>query len=627
MRKSPASLGKVQDPPQIVEQAPPVVAVHAEKEQANASSLFRVTRIALYAIIALVPLWFLPFTQDPLSYQKQMLLVVLSGTGLIAWLAYAIARNELSWRKSWLIYGTAGAVAFSTVLSSIFSLWKYGSFWGFPVNPADSFLTTIAFLIFFTLLVNTIRDAKDLSTPYRLLISSGTAAVAFTVLQLAGVRLIPLRIANVATFNTVGTESAVALLAAIMIPLALVFWASSPRAISKLLYGTLAFALIVALAALSATKAWIALIVGLLILISFGMWNERSRAAMRWLALPMVFLVIALFFVMVPVGIPGIKVPVEIAPSFASEVAIAVSSMKAHPVIGSGPATFALEYARFHSPLLNQTVFWGTRFSTGFSELLDWLVTRGPLGLLSILSLIGAALWMGIRHLKGAETDREDGGTWMIGLGTLAAFATTVAGLWLYPATMVMWMFFWTLLAALAVIAGRELTRIPLPSTSFSSLGAVFLFLLTLISFFALLFIGGQKYAADLAYMRGILAFQSGQGADKAGERVFAATNLNPSMDMYWRDLAQLYIAKLNALNSDASLGDEAKKQQMQNAVNNAATAAKQAVGAAGGNVANWHVQGFVFQNLLSVGVSGTYEMAVRSYEQAIAMEPASPFA
>lgn len=602
------------------------VAPLLEIAPARPSFLSRALSFALYAIIALVPLWFLPFTQDMLAYQKQTLLVLLAGAGLIFWLAQAISRNELSWRSSPAAYAALGGVALSVAASTLFSSWTYGSFWGFPINPADSFLTAFSFITFFILLVNAVRESKNLAIPYLLLILSGSAAVVLTALQLLGVFLIPLQVARVSTFNTVGTESAVAMLAAVMIPLVLALFATSSRVIVKIAYGTLVFALMSALALLGATKAWLALIVGLLVVIAFGMWNARQRATTRWLALPMAFLVVALFFVVVSPNIPGVRVPAEVAPSAVSEVAIAVASMRTHPVVGSGPGMFALEYARLHSPLLNQTVFWGTRFSTGFSELLDWIVTKGPLGLLTLLLLIGVVLWKGVRYLKREES-MEEGGAWMVGLGTFAALVTTVVSLALYPANIVMWMFFWTLLASLVVIAEREVKIVALPSTSFASLGVVFLFLLTLISQFVLIFIGGQKYAADVAYARGVVAFKQDGDVDKAGDRVFAATKLNPSMDVYWRDLAQLYIAKLNVLNNNASLSDDEKKQQMQTAVNNAATAARQAVIAAEGNVANWHVQGFVFQNLLSVGVGGTYDTAVQSYERAVALEPASPFA
>src|ERR1043166_4190364 len=95
--------------------------------------------LALYALVFLLPLWFLPITQDIFNFQKQTLLILLVLVGVVAWLAKTINKKEVSFRKSWVHIAVLGVVVVVAV-SSITSIWRYGSLWGWPLNVSDSFL-------------------------------------------------------------------------------------------------------------------------------------------------------------------------------------------------------------------------------------------------------------------------------------------------------------------------------------------------------------------------------------------------------------------------------------------------------------------------------------------------------
>src|SRR3989344_1554055 len=62
--------------------------------------LERISKGSLYAAVLLLPLWFLPFTQNMVIYQKQTLLLVLVFVGLVAWLAKAVNQGEIRLRLS-----------------------------------------------------------------------------------------------------------------------------------------------------------------------------------------------------------------------------------------------------------------------------------------------------------------------------------------------------------------------------------------------------------------------------------------------------------------------------------------------------------------------------------------------
>ena len=594
------------------------------------SNIFNgITKVCIYLAVLLVPLWFLPFTQDIISYQKQTLLLVLVFLGIVSWLAKSLGQGELNLRKSWL-YLPVGLLLILVGLSTIFSLWPYGSFWGWPLDVTDSFLTIFVFSLFYFLIVNIIEDPKQLFHLFFLLLISGVLVGIITLLNLYQVFIFPFDFAKIATFNTIGTTNSVAVLAAILLPLAFVL-AFVSRFLLRTLLWILVLILFGVLVLINFFDAWVALIGGLAVSLAFGMLNLRKRAEFGWVSFPMVLIVVAIFFIVFRFSLPGAPaIPLEVSPSTGAEFDILKNVIKEKPVWGSGPGTFIFDYAKFHSPLLNQTIFWGTRFASGASEILDWLATKGILGFAGLLGLIGAAFFFGIRNLTQPPGEKDKVSisgpstfVWMMSLGSLTSFSALLIAQFLYPSNFTLWFLFWVLLGGLAVLTGKELKKISITPPSSLALVASFLFLLVLIFGLGLLFIAGQKYAAEVQYLLGVRASAQGD-LDRAITKILSAARLNPSVDLYWRDLSQLYLARVNQIGAKTDLSAEEKQQQTQVAVANAVTSAQQVTVLAPANVANWNVQGFVYRNL--IGVPGAENFAISSYEKAAELEPASPF-
>jgi len=117
-------------------------------------ALTRLTKVSLFTLAFLLPLWVLPFTQNILGYQKQALLVIFVFLALIAWLAQAMNRGEFSFRLSWL-HVAVGIFVGVVGVATIFSKWPYASFWGFPLDVSESFLTVFSFGLLYLLISNT----------------------------------------------------------------------------------------------------------------------------------------------------------------------------------------------------------------------------------------------------------------------------------------------------------------------------------------------------------------------------------------------------------------------------------------------------------------------------------------
>ena len=178
-----------------------------------------VSKYSLYVLAFLLPLWVLPFTQDVSGYQKQALLIVLVFLGVISFFAKAVNQGKLTFRQSplhvfvLLFVGSVG-------LATLFSLSKGGSFWGLPLNTADNFITFLALGLLYFLIANSLEKQTELFSLGVLGVSSAALVGAFTLLQLYGVHLLPFDFAKAVTFNPVGTVNGVALLSAVLLPLA-----------------------------------------------------------------------------------------------------------------------------------------------------------------------------------------------------------------------------------------------------------------------------------------------------------------------------------------------------------------------------------------------------------------------
>lgn len=575
--------------------------------------LEKLPKASLYLLVFLLPLWFLPFTQNVLVFQKQFLLIILVFLGTVSYLGKALAQAEFDFRPSWLYSPLAVFLAVALV-SAFLSVSKYASFWGWPLDIGDSFMTIFALALLYFLITNAIKDSKQLFSLTAWLLVSGTVSGIFALLQAYGAFLLPFSFAKNAGFNTLGTLNSVAVFAAVLLPLAMVL-AFVSRVLLRVFFWTLVLILFATVALINFSGGWISLSSGLLVLLAFGIWNLRKRREFGWVSFPMALLVIALFFLFFRFLMPGSpQAQLEVSPSRIAELDVikGVFQDKSGIFFGSGPGTFSLEYAKFHSPALNQTAFWQTRFGSGSSEILDIVVTKGILGLLSFLGLVVLTVFLAVRKLGKSQ---DDSFSWMMNLGYFASLVGLIAAFFIYPANLVLWSLFWILVSGVGVAIGKESKKVSLAPPSMLAVASSFLFLIILIFGLGLLFVGGQKYMAEVRYWQGTKLASAGK-TDQAISKILAAANLNPSIDLYWRDLAQLYLsqARQSAANPD----------QQSAAVSNAVASARQAVQLSPENIANWNVQGFVYQNL--IGVPGAESFAITSYEKAAELEPSSPF-
>jgi len=579
-----------------------------------------ILRYSIYILIFLLPILFLPWTSDALDFNKQTFLVLFVFVALFAWLAKILISGKISIKLNKT--NIAVLVLFLAFLvSTIFSTDKYGSFWGWPRVTSESFLTVLCFIIFY-FLVSNVFSKKEIIASIILFALSGLLVVSIGVSQLLGLFL-PFNFAKSPSFNTIGMVGELGLFIAILLPLLIVLEIYSKKWL-RIIFGAGILLSIISFVLINYAIVWWIVLVGcaLFILVAVA---KKEFFDLRWLGIPMFFLVLALSFIILQVQIPSPQRPIEVYLNQATSLGISFSALKEYPVFGSGPGTFSYVFSKYKGSDLNQGILWNLKFNSAGAKAITILATTGILGFASFLALIAATLFYGAKFMIGAGREREAGQRGEVFISAvLVAFAAQTTALFFYGSNLALDFLFFFLIACFLGLFAEEKKEFSLRPSSFATLFVTFIATLFFIFGVGLLFLNGQRYVAEIYYTKGILNFAFGQ-KDEGLQKLESAVRLNPKSDVYLTQLSQAYLFRLGDVIADASFSDEDKSAISQLLMNNSVNAAKIATDVSPKNANNWAVRGLVYRNLIGA-IVGVEDWALHSYEQAIQLEPSNPY-
>ena len=583
----------------------------------------KISKIIIYSLVFLLPIFFLPLTLNVLDLNKQILLIILVSLAFLSWLVKILISDKVEFNFSFLnvpvlifflIYG----------LSTIFSQWRYSSFWGLPLNVGQGFLTLFYFLAFYFLIANVFTKKKEIFWLLFLSVISGALAALFSIFQIFGKFFLPWDFARISSFNTIGTLNSLSIFVAFLLPLAIALTFLAERLIKRILtISILIFLLLLIL--VNSWTAWIVLILGISILFIFGIFNLKKTGQANLIWLPMLLLIISLFFLVFRISL--IQIPIEVLPTQRTELNIAKSVLSKNFFLGTGPTTFIFSYSKFKPVEVNQTIFWNIRFSSGASEILDKLITTGILGISALFFIFGISFWLGLKYLKGktafskkskpgSESTLLLGKDLLLPLGVFSSFSGLVFSQFLYPSNLTYLGFFWLLLGVFVALSPKIKSWV-FKSPPLFLIGLSVLIFILVIGFS---FAGFRHYLAEMKYLQGLEAWRRGQ-VDQAIDYLKRSIDLNPSLDSYWRDLSQLYLVRLNEILPGVDLSSE----EIGNLVSNMLDSSKRATEISPQNVANWNVRAFLYRNLIGP-VKGAEDWALRNLKKAADLEPKNPY-
>ncbi len=555
---------------------------------------------------------------------KQVLFISLVVLTLLFWLIKLSFSKELFWKHS-VLYLFVGLFLLSGFISTVFSASIYDSLFGRTDFFVANFVFFFFLVLFFLLLVNNLNSPARWLKMLNTLIFVGGLTALFFVLKV----VLHLNLAFLdGVWNTVdGFNSLFGIWTILVFILSAGFLTKKNVSIFRsVLYLIVALLCLVVLLLLSFNLLWWLLIIGLVLVLFFGVASIHESRPF-WLSFW--FVVLVLTVILLIFGSPKFlqtAVPTEVAlglsPSWSVTSQSIFSGIKTF-VFGSGLGTFGFDFSHFRSADFNYNdLVWSFRFGQPFNSLLAILSESGVLSavlfVFIILMVIGYTLQSWLKTYKGKIFD------WQFGVYLVFAgwFFLTI-GLFFNFYGPVLWFAWWLLLGM--VISGLhlfgvgniikekiwKLTDTPQYNLVFSFATILAIAVLLIVGIFGINF-----YRAEFLYAAAL----------KTNDYKVAETNLlktlslRGNLDIYHIALGRVYLlesaAKAKEVNPDLKVVAEL--------VGKAVNEAKAAADLSPNSIAVWENLTTMYENA-SVLVPEAQEWVVKSLDQAIKLEPTNP--
>ncbi|MEA3272908.1 MAG: tetratricopeptide repeat protein [Patescibacteria group bacterium] len=597
-----------------------------------------ITKLSVYGVILLTPIFFLPFTFEYLEFNKQYLLAALVLVGVLAWIGRAIIEKEVRFYRTPLDIPLV-AFWFIVLVSGVLSQDRNLSFLGSFDNLTIGVIPITLYILFYFLVTNTLIKLDDMKRVNILVLSSGLVASLFFFLQTSGVLNamgLPWRFHN--TVSSLNTPFGVFAITCLVLALNALF--VKKKDIKSDIFWFVSFvASLIVLLLVGFKIVWIAAAAALFLLLVLGM-SHLEEIRTSWVTVSFAILVIALIFVLL--GVPQFltaKLPLEVTLSQSASWKLATetlgSSLKQF-ILGSGPATFSYDFAQFRPESLNLTFAWNVRFAHPASTFIDLLATHGFLGTVSfvlvILLSLGTAVfvWMKKSCRKDGALSRavrgSSEGDSMFSSSTLF-FGMTVGWLSLLAASFflvfstTLWMLFFLYMGGLMVVARHLLQTnekpfvLSLKTSPQYALASSFIFILVFSGVIVSGIFLGRFYLANVFYASSVKAAGAGE-YDITVEKAVQATRYQPSLADYHVSLARAYLLQAAA----ESRSPEPDAAKVTNLIALAVNEARVATDLAPRNVKTWETLVTMYENAYSIAPNAV-DWAVAALDKTVELE------
>jgi Flp pilus assembly protein TadD len=573
----------------------------------------KIIRVLLYATAFLVPLIFLPWTTGANEINKQMLLIITSGIGLILWLVNIVSVGRLSWRPNSMDLAVVSILG-AAILSTIFSLAKFKSLFGTVGSSSTALVSMMALTAFYYLAVNTIDDKGKLLK--KVVVVSVSLALLYGLLQMLGLYLFSGQFAT-RNFTSVGSLNALGVLAAICLPLFSKFKANDGYLKYLFLDKVGIIMSLVVLVILNWWILWTVAIAGMVALIVFE--NIRGiKFKMARFILPMTVIVLAVFLIVVNFNISGLKnnFPIEVAPSFNLSNKITLSALKDSLVFGYGPENFSLAFDKYGAKSLADTTLSSAKFVDSTSEVYNLVITGGVVGALAFLYLLWSFGWSVFKSRRQIHNDQSG--------ETVAAVSMAVAAIvamFLYSFNMALMMILFLALCLVALAFWGDFKRTyNVEDKAWLSMIASLGFIAGLIVVLIGVYYGVAIYVSDVKYAQALTVVnKTGANIQDAANKLAQAINWNSKDDRYFRAGSQVAMGLLSEeLNRKVEKGEDqqARTAKIQNLWSSAVRLAQQATLISPKESSNWVNLGNTYQALIGL-VDGTDALAIDAFTKA----------
>lgn len=593
--------------------------------------LDRISFWSLFAVIVLLPIFFLPFTQIPIETSKGLLLVVGLVVSIIFWITARFSDGKIGISKSWLLLSGFG-ILLVFLISAFFSSALQVSLFGIMLDVGTFYFMLGAFLL---MLVSSIvlKDIKNAKTVFWGVILSSLVLFIFQSLRLFLPDLLSLGVLGGKTDTILGSWNAFGLFAGFstIISLFIIEFFSIPR-ITKWLLGILIVLSILLSAAVNFPLVWEILGIFALIIfvykVSFSFGGGQEEGAKKHFpTFSFVVVMISLLFFMSGQYIGGILPNslglsnVEVRPSLGATMTVTGSTLMKDPILGAGPNKFAEVWAMYKPQVINSTQFWDTSFNSGSGLLPTFASTTGSLGILAWLIFFVLFIIAGAKSLFSSIKNNM---SWEVVTFFVASLYLFVSSFF-YSTGNVM---FLLAFAFTGIFIGLSSSSRSNGQTTISFLDdprKSFFSILILVVLMIVTAATGFKYVerlASVSYFGNTLSATTILAAENS---ITKALTLAQN-DLYLRTYAQVYLTKINSIVSKGATSlSDADKADLQSSFDKAVNGAQSAVIYDSTNYLNYNSLGVVYNTVGLLGVKDAYTKAIEAYKTASTLNPLNP--
>ena len=590
-------------------------------------SLDMVIKKLIYALVFLVPIWFLPIIINSIEFNKQVLLVFLVVITFILWLIRILNQGQISWKSNVLnIFLAIFLVVY--ILATIFSLRPYGSLVGWPMHLSGGLVNILCLLALYVLIVNNFKGLKDTFGLLFVFLVSSAVVTVFALLQLLGAFIFSWSFTRVISFNTIGTVNALGIFSATILTLVTALLFVIKRANIKIFLVLLGLLNLLILISLNFWVIWLVLMVGMAVILVFGLMRVvKLEESIGWLAWPITILAIALIFIFFRPVLPfRPNLPIEVGLTHRGSLEVVETVLKTRPVLGTGPETFVINYTEYKSPIINQTAFWNVRFANPAAEIYSIASDLGIIGLISFLLVLIIFIFKGIKGLIKTIVEGDNILKQFLEIGLFAGWLGLAVGIFIYPQNIALMFVFWLLFAVyLAETSIFKEKVYNLRKSPGILLLASFFFVIIIVLMVGFIYVQGTRFVAEIIYKSGVDLVRVKGDLDGGINKIIRATVINPYEDRSYLALSQLFILKMNRDVQLQSLTQQQRLNLVQVDAINAINSAVRATTLSPRDVGNWLLRGQVYRQLIGF-INGADDWAESSYSEALKLEPLNPF-
>ena len=608
--------------------------VQKKKSSAKGINLEKIPGNLILALVFLLPIFFLPLSVSSLASAKMFLIYILVLIPIIVLLFTNLKKDKIN--IPWNLLGLSLVlIPVVYIIAGVFSDNVSISFLGRDL-ALDS---VVAILTFFGLMVVTIltlgKKTHQVLYLYLILFLSSLIIVVFQLLHLLIPMIPTLGFFGVPISTTLGKWNDLGFFSTLIVMLSAITidQVKLIKSVKTWLYITFILNLLLVII-VNFTLFWYILGIFAVVYFVYQLFNSDKEEGKKTKSFSKLSIIIFIISVLLLISGGNLENKIssflninhlEARPSFVGTMSIAGDTLKESPILGSGPATFELQWPKYRPQSILTTTFWNNDFRYGFGFIPSFLTTTGILGILTWLFFFVMLIFYSVKAFLNKPKDSNDRFVLFSSfIGTITLWVITI--FYLPSATLIALTFLFTgiyivSLSNLGLLKTKKITAVE------EGKGAMIFTLISIALIIFVILVGykmSTKFVAQVYFQKSVSQLTQPLDGSNIEANILRAAKLDPT-DTYFKSAAQINAAKLEGLVVAANNGEDISREEARLLVNTVIANYNQAIEYAPGNYNNYLGLANFYRSLVLLGTEGVYDLSKSSYGRALELKPDNP--